>query len=100
MVFPGGMRTSRPVRGFSVQSTLSSSTSLRMRSGVSCAACQPGRAVPPAFYAAARELTKAHGAAPHLGDGQVRQGYVHIDDLVWLYVLALERATAGTSVPR
>jgi nucleoside-diphosphate-sugar epimerase len=41
-------------------------------------------------------LTKKHGAAPHLGAGGVRQGYVHIDDLVGLYVLALERAPAGT----
>jgi len=41
-------------------------------------------------------LTKTHGAAPHLGVGGVRQGYVHIDDLVKLYVLALERAPAGT----
>jgi nucleoside-diphosphate-sugar epimerase len=40
-------------------------------------------------------LTKAHGAAPHLGNGHVRQGYVHIDDLVELYVLALARAPAG-----
>jgi nucleoside-diphosphate-sugar epimerase len=40
-------------------------------------------------------LAKAHGAAPHLGAGGVRQGYVHIDDLVDLYVLALERAPAG-----
>jgi nucleoside-diphosphate-sugar epimerase len=41
-------------------------------------------------------LAKAHGAAPHLGAGGVRQGYVHIDDLVELYILALERAPAGT----
>lgn len=41
-------------------------------------------------------LAKKHGAAPHLGAGGVRQGYVHIDDLVGLYVLALERAPAGT----
>jgi len=41
-------------------------------------------------------LTKTHGVAPHLGAGGVRQGYVHIDDLVELYVLALERAPAGT----
>lgn len=41
-------------------------------------------------------LAKAHGAAPHLGEGGVRQGYVHVDDLVDLYVLALERAPAGT----
>src|SRR4029077_20129842 len=40
-------------------------------------------------------LAKKHGAAPHLGAGGVRQGYVHIDDLVRLYVLALERAPAG-----
>src|SRR6266852_454113 len=41
-------------------------------------------------------LTKTHGAAPHLGVGGVRQGYVHLDDLVELYVMALERAPAGT----
>jgi len=41
-------------------------------------------------------LTKTHGPAPHLGAGRVRQGYVHLDDLVELYVLALERAPAGT----
>jgi len=42
-------------------------------------------------------LTKAHGSAtPHLGSGHVRQGYVHIDDLVELYILALSRAEAGT----
>jgi nucleoside-diphosphate-sugar epimerase len=41
-------------------------------------------------------LAKKHGAAPHLGAGGVRQGYVHIDDLVEVYVLALERAPAGT----
>jgi len=41
-------------------------------------------------------LAKTHGAAPHLGVGGVRQGYVHIDDLVELYVRALERAPAGT----
>lgn len=40
-------------------------------------------------------MTKAHAAAPQLGDGGLRQGYVHIDDLVELYVLALERAPAG-----
>jgi nucleoside-diphosphate-sugar epimerase len=40
-------------------------------------------------------LAKKHAAAPHLGAGGVRQGYVHIDDLVGLYVLALERAPAG-----
>ena len=41
-------------------------------------------------------LTRKHGIAPHLGAGGVAQGYVHIDDLVELYVLALERAPAGT----
>jgi nucleoside-diphosphate-sugar epimerase len=41
-------------------------------------------------------MAKTHGAAPHLGAGGVRQGYVHIDDLVELYVLALERAPAAT----
>jgi len=41
-------------------------------------------------------LTKTHGAAPHLGIGGVRQGYVHLDDLVELYILALESAPAGT----
>ncbi len=41
-------------------------------------------------------LAKRHRAAPHLGVGGVRQGYVHIDDLVELYVRALERAPGGT----
>jgi nucleoside-diphosphate-sugar epimerase len=41
-------------------------------------------------------LARKHGAAPHLGAGDVRQGYVHIDDLVDLYILALERAPAGS----
>jgi nucleoside-diphosphate-sugar epimerase len=41
-------------------------------------------------------LAKKHGAAPYFGAGDVRQAYVHIDDLVGLYVLALERAPAGT----
>src|SRR5260370_25414625 len=27
-------------------------------------------------------LTKTHGAAPHLGIGGVRQGYIHLNDLV------------------
>jgi hypothetical protein len=44
-------------------------------------------------------LARTHGAAPHLGAGGVRQGYVHIDDLVELYVQALERAPAGTMLP-
>ena len=41
-------------------------------------------------------LAKTQGAAPHLGAGGVRQGYIHIDDLVEFYVLALERAPSGT----
>jgi nucleoside-diphosphate-sugar epimerase len=41
-------------------------------------------------------LAKTHRVAPHLGAGGVRQGYVHIDDLVELYVRALDRAPAGT----
>jgi nucleoside-diphosphate-sugar epimerase len=41
-------------------------------------------------------LAKKHGAASFWGAGGVRQGYVHIDDLVELYVRALERAPAGT----
>ena len=40
-------------------------------------------------------LAKKHGVARCLGSGRVRQGYVHIDDLVEFYVLALERAPAG-----
>ena len=40
-------------------------------------------------------LAKAHRAAPHLGVGGVRQGYVHIDDLVDLYLLALDGAPSG-----
>jgi nucleoside-diphosphate-sugar epimerase len=45
-------------------------------------------------------LARTHGAAPHLGAGGVRQGYVHIDDLAELYVQALERAPAGTMLTR
>jgi len=42
-------------------------------------------------------MTKANGkAAPQLGSGEVRQGYVHINDLVELFVLALARAPAGS----
>jgi nucleoside-diphosphate-sugar epimerase len=41
-------------------------------------------------------MTKKYGAAPQHGEGGVRQGYVHINDLVDLYVLALEQAPAGT----
>jgi nucleoside-diphosphate-sugar epimerase len=42
------------------------------------------------------DLAKKHGAAPYLGTGGVRQGFVHIDDLVDLYIYALERGPAGS----
>ena len=41
-------------------------------------------------------LAKKHGAAPYLGSGGVTQGFVHIDDLIDLYMLALDRAPGGT----
>jgi nucleoside-diphosphate-sugar epimerase len=41
-------------------------------------------------------LARKHSAAPYLGAGGVRQGFVHIDDLVDLYMLALERGPAGS----
>jgi nucleoside-diphosphate-sugar epimerase len=41
-------------------------------------------------------LARKHGAAPYLGTGGVRQGFVHIDDLVDLYIYALERGPAGS----
>jgi nucleoside-diphosphate-sugar epimerase len=41
-------------------------------------------------------LARNHAAAPYLGTGGVRQGFVHIDDLVDLYIYALERAPAGS----
>jgi nucleoside-diphosphate-sugar epimerase len=45
----------------------------------------------PQLIAAARKS----GAAPHLGSGGTRQGYVHIDELAELFVLAVERAPKG-----
>jgi nucleoside-diphosphate-sugar epimerase len=41
-------------------------------------------------------LARQHRAAPYLGTGGVKQGFVHIDDLIDLYVLALDRAPAGS----
>jgi nucleoside-diphosphate-sugar epimerase len=41
-------------------------------------------------------LARKHSAAPYLGTGGVRQGFVHIDDLVDLYIYALERGPAGS----
>src|SRR5713101_9197382 len=41
-------------------------------------------------------LAQNHTAAPYLGTGGVRQGFVHIDDLLDLYIYALERASAGS----
>jgi nucleoside-diphosphate-sugar epimerase len=41
-------------------------------------------------------LARKHSAAPYLGAGGVRQGFVHIDDLVDLYMLALEHGPAGS----
>jgi nucleoside-diphosphate-sugar epimerase len=42
-------------------------------------------------------MAKANGAAPHLGQGALRQGYVHVDDLAELYRLAVERGEAGAT---
>jgi nucleoside-diphosphate-sugar epimerase len=41
-------------------------------------------------------LARNHTAAPYLGTGGVRQGFVHIDDLVDLYIYALERGPVGS----
>ena len=40
-------------------------------------------------------LAKKHGVAKHIGSGENRWSNVHIDDLVALYALALEKAPAG-----
>jgi nucleoside-diphosphate-sugar epimerase len=42
-------------------------------------------------------MAKANGAAPHLGQGTLRQGYVHVDDLAELYRLAVEHGEAGAT---
>ncbi len=41
-------------------------------------------------------FARQHRAAPYLGTGGVKQGFVHIDDLIDLYMLALDRAPAGS----
>ena len=41
-------------------------------------------------------LARKHSGAPYLGTGGVRQGFIHIDDLVDLYMDALERGPAGS----
>jgi nucleoside-diphosphate-sugar epimerase len=41
------------------------------------------------------ELAKKYGVPKHLGPGENRWSNVHIDDLVSLYLLAIERAPAG-----
>ena len=41
------------------------------------------------------ELARAHGLAPHWGAGHARQGYVHLDDVVDLYRLAIARGRPG-----
>lgn len=41
------------------------------------------------------ELAKKHGCARHIGPGENVWANVHIDDLVDLYLLALEKAPAG-----
>ena len=40
-------------------------------------------------------LAKEHGVPRHIGRGENRWSNVHVDDLVDLYLLALERAPAG-----
>ncbi|RBP16085.1 nucleoside-diphosphate-sugar epimerase [Roseiarcus fermentans] len=41
------------------------------------------------------DFTRARGAAPYWGSGGATQGYVHLDDLVDLYRLALARGASG-----
>ena len=41
------------------------------------------------------ELARAHGVAPHWGAGGATQGYVHLDDVVDLYRLAIVRGRPG-----
>ncbi len=40
-------------------------------------------------------LAKKYGVAKHIGSGENRWSNVHIDDLVMLYALALEKAPSG-----
>lgn len=51
-----------------------------------------GGGIPAGFVESARK----EGAARFVGDGQNRWPFVHVDDLADLYLLALERAPAGT----
>ena len=41
------------------------------------------------------ELARAHGVAPHWGPGETTQGYVHLDDVVDLFRLAIGRGRPG-----
>ena len=41
------------------------------------------------------ELARANGVAPHWGQGATTHGYVHLDDVVDLYRLAVTRGRAG-----
>jgi nucleoside-diphosphate-sugar epimerase len=45
------------------------------------------------------DLAKKHKCARHIGPGENVWSNVHIDDLVDLYVLALEKAPAGSFYP-
>lgn len=51
-----------------------------------------GKGMPTAFTQSARET----GAARYVGDGQSLWAFVDVDDLAQLYVLALEKAPAGS----
>jgi nucleoside-diphosphate-sugar epimerase len=51
-----------------------------------------GGGIPAGFFQSARE----EGAARYVGTGDNRWPFVHVDDLADLYLLALERAPAGS----
>jgi nucleoside-diphosphate-sugar epimerase len=51
-----------------------------------------GKGMPTAFSQSARDT----GAARYIGDGESRWAFVDVDDLAQLYVLALEKGTAGS----
>jgi nucleoside-diphosphate-sugar epimerase len=51
-----------------------------------------GAGIPAGFVESARK----QGAAQHVGTGENRWPFVHVDDLADLYLLALEKAPAGT----
>jgi nucleoside-diphosphate-sugar epimerase len=42
------------------------------------------------------DVARKYGVAKHIGSGENRWANVHIDDLVTLYLLAIEKAPAGT----